>query len=233
MIIDETNLDKTKVICLFVGTAHDFSDHVLRIASEEFPCCDFQRISHINDLGFFDRNGRHNLRAIIVHQSQSAELLTQLSKISDGFHGAMLALGYRDVPAARQVADAAETEAGGAQLGYLPMNLEIDRWVSVLRLLLCGESYMPRELIEHAAAVQEPAKQTVPDKLFDRLTEREFEVLSCAAQGNQNKIIADKLGLSVHTVKLHMHHVIAKLGVHNRTEATICYLEQQQSARVQ
>lgn len=232
-MIDEANLDKTKVICLFVGTAHDFSDHVLRLASEEFPCCEFQRISHINDLGFFDKNGRHNLRAVIVHQSQSKELLAQLGKICEGFNGAMVALGYRDVPAARQVADAAEAEGLGAQLGYLPMNLEIDRWVSVLRLLLCGESYMPRELIEQAAPAPEPAKPAMPDRLFDRLTDREFEVLSCAAQGNQNKIIADKLGLSVHTVKLHMHHVIAKLGVHNRTEATICFLEQQHSARVQ
>jgi DNA-binding NarL/FixJ family response regulator len=51
------------------------------------------------------------------------------------------------------------------------------------------------------------------------LTERELQVLESAAAGKQNKIIADDLKLSQHTVKLHMHHIIAKLGVNNRTEA--------------
>lgn len=58
------------------------------------------------------------------------------------------------------------------------------------------------------------------------MTERELQVLESAAQGKQNKIIAEELNLSQHTVKLHMHHVIAKLGVHNRTEAAIWYLDQ-------
>ncbi len=51
-------------------------------------------------------------------------------------------------------------------------------------------------------------------------------MLKSAAGGKQNKLIADELKLSQHTVKLHMHHVIAKLGVHNRTEAAIWFLGQ-------
>ena len=51
------------------------------------------------------------------------------------------------------------------------------------------------------------------------------QVLSCVAEGKQNKLIANRLGLSEHTVKLHIHHVIAKLGVNNRTEAAVWFLE--------
>ena len=58
-----------------------------------------------------------------------------------------------------------------------------------------------------------------------RLTTREAQVLSCVAEGKQNKLIANRLGLSEHTVKLHIHHVIAKLGVNNRTEAAVWFLE--------
>jgi hypothetical protein len=42
----------------------------------------------------------------------------------------------------------------------------------------------------------------------------------------QNKIIAAALGLSEHTVKIHIHNIITKLGMHNRTEVVALYFEQ-------
>lgn len=58
-----------------------------------------------------------------------------------------------------------------------------------------------------------------------QLTKRENEILARIALGNQNKIIAAALGLSEHTVKIHIHNIITKLGVHNRTEAVAFYFE--------
>lgn len=60
---------------------------------------------------------------------------------------------------------------------------------------------------------------------MDELTVRELEVLAMVARGHQNKIIAADLGLSEHTVKIHIHNIIRKLGVHNRTEAAAIYFE--------
>jgi DNA-binding NarL/FixJ family response regulator len=60
---------------------------------------------------------------------------------------------------------------------------------------------------------------------MDELTGRELEVLGMVARGHQNKIIAADLGLSEHTVKIHIHNIIRKLGVHNRTEAAATYLQ--------
>jgi hypothetical protein len=47
--------------------------------------------------------------------------------------------------------------------------------------------------------------------------------------GNQNKIIAAAFGLSEHTVKIHIHNIITKLGVHNRTEAVAMYFEHEET----
>jgi DNA-binding NarL/FixJ family response regulator len=62
-----------------------------------------------------------------------------------------------------------------------------------------------------------------------QLTKRENEILGRIALGNQNKIIAAAFGLSEHTVKIHIHNIITKLGVHNRTEAVAIYFEHQET----
>lgn len=51
------------------------------------------------------------------------------------------------------------------------------------------------------------------------LSAREREVLALLAEGAPNKIIARRLGISVHTAKFHVAAVVSKLGAANRTEA--------------
>ena len=53
---------------------------------------------------------------------------------------------------------------------------------------------------------------------IDQLSPRELQVAERAAQGESNKQIADRLGLSEHTVKNYLFHVFEKLGVSNRFE---------------
>ena len=53
---------------------------------------------------------------------------------------------------------------------------------------------------------------------IDQLSRRELQVVEHAAQGESNKQIADRLGLSEHTVKNYLFHVFEKLGVSNRME---------------
>ncbi len=55
--------------------------------------------------------------------------------------------------------------------------------------------------------------------LIDPLSERELEVLQLIAEGMKNQAIADKLYLSLHTVKIHARKIYAKLGVGSRTQA--------------
>lgn len=55
--------------------------------------------------------------------------------------------------------------------------------------------------------------------LMDQLSEREIEVMRCLAEGLTNQEIADRLYLSLYTVKAHARNIYSKLGVNNRTLA--------------
>ncbi len=53
------------------------------------------------------------------------------------------------------------------------------------------------------------------------LTKRQAQVLQKLASGHPNKAIAEHLGVSVHTVRLHVSAVLRALGVSNRTQAAV------------
>lgn len=66
----------------------------------------------------------------------------------------------------------------------------------------------------------------VPDEKEEmKLTERESEILALLSQGHSNKEIADKMSVTVSTVRTHLSHVYEKLHVRSRTEAIIKYLK--------
>jgi DNA-binding NarL/FixJ family response regulator len=58
-----------------------------------------------------------------------------------------------------------------------------------------------------------------------QLTRRELDVLRLIALGQTNRQIADTLTLTISTVKTHVEHVIAKLGVSDRTQAAVRAIE--------
>lgn len=115
--------------------------------------------------------------------------------------------------------------------GVLPMNVSLDIWLSVLRLMLCGGEYFPPHMLRSHAEMNGNSRShasnrngsAVPPDLdvvhMDGLTPRELQILEMVSRGLQNKSIAAAFSLSESTVKIHLHNIIAKLGVHNRTEA--------------
>jgi len=105
--------------------------------------------------------------------------------------------------------------------------------VDIQRALAAGarsyvlKSMPPKELVEvvrrvHAGKKQIPvdvAAQLAEHLADESLTERERTVLTQVASGNRNRDIAEKLSISEETVKVHMKHIIDKLGARDRTEA--------------
>lgn len=57
------------------------------------------------------------------------------------------------------------------------------------------------------------------DDLYEALTAREHDVLALLADGYRNREIAERLGISEHTVKFHLAAIFGKLGASTRTEA--------------
>ncbi|HMB18849.1 MAG TPA: response regulator transcription factor [Gaiellaceae bacterium] len=106
--------------------------------------------------------------------------------------------------------------AGAA--GYLLKNAEPHEIARAVRAAHAGEALLDpvvaARLVETLAADdgQEP---------LDRLTPREREVLVLIGRGYSNKRIANELELSEKTVKTHVGHVLAKLGVTDRTQAAV------------
>lgn len=123
--------------------------------------------------------------------------------------------------------------------GLLPMDMKLDIWLSVIRLMLQGGDYYPPSLLKTLVAQKAapPAVQPNPPVLhgpgrsgkgnghWRDLTGRERQVLASVARGMPNKLVAAELGLSEHTVKIYIHNIIRKLQVHNRTEAAALFHE--------
>lgn len=61
--------------------------------------------------------------------------------------------------------------------------------------------------------------------LLSGLTDREREILACAAAGWSNKEIAEHLFVSIETVKTHLHHIYQKLPADGRVEAVLFFLQ--------
>jgi DNA-binding CsgD family transcriptional regulator len=110
--------------------------------------------------------------------------------------------------------------------GVLPLCLKLDVWLAASALLATGGEYYPSFLTRPTASP--PGKiawpKAAPSRLeYDRLTQRERQVLELISQGYQNKLIANRMSLSEHTVKVHVHNLITKLHVSNRTQAAATF----------
>jgi DNA-binding NarL/FixJ family response regulator len=93
--------------------------------------------------------------------------------------------------------------------GYLLKTMPPEEIVAVIRQVHCGKKRVPPEV----------AAQLAEHMADEELTGREVEVLRKIAGGNRNRDIADLLFISEETVKVHVKHIMDKLGARDRTEA--------------
>ncbi len=95
-------------------------------------------------------------------------------------------------------------------------------------LLLSLPTPLPRTgPFERAGGTTRPGAATSPARAPLQLTPREMQVLDLMAGGLRNDEIAARLVLSRHTVKTHVNHIFAKLGVTDRVKAVLMYRESQ------
>jgi NarL family two-component system response regulator LiaR len=106
--------------------------------------------------------------------------------------------------------------AGAA--GYLLKNAEPQDLARAVRAAHAGEALLDPVV---AARLVETLAAEDGQQPLDRLTPREREVLVLIGRGFSNKRIANELDLAEKTVKTHVGHVLAKLGVTDRTQAAV------------
>jgi DNA-binding NarL/FixJ family response regulator len=108
------------------------------------------------------------------------------------------------------------SEAGAS--GYLLKSLKADEFLEMLAGLEHGEAAMTRQTtMRLLQGLRRSAQSPAPS--VDALTPQEVRLLQLMADGLSNKAIALAVSLSENTVKYHIKNILAKLGVHNRTEA--------------
>ncbi|MDF2546999.1 MAG: DNA-binding response regulator [Anaerosolibacter sp.] len=106
--------------------------------------------------------------------------------------------------------------------GYVLKDAESSSLIKAIRDVHAGESYIHPSLA--ASLVKEFNKKGKMDEdefKKERLTRREYEVLSLIAEGKNNKEIADTLFISEKTVKNHVSNIFKKIDVNDRTQAAI------------
>jgi DNA-binding NarL/FixJ family response regulator len=98
--------------------------------------------------------------------------------------------------------------AAGA-CGYLLKSTPREELIEVIRKIHSGRKHLASvvadNLAEHFGS--------------DSLSERENDVLKCMAEGDRNKDIGERLSISEETVKVHVRHIMYKLGAKDRTQA--------------
>jgi DNA-binding NarL/FixJ family response regulator len=98
-------------------------------------------------------------------------------------------------------------EAGAR--GYMLKSMPPKELVEVIRQVHAGKKRIPAQL----------AAQLAEHMSDEDLTPREIEVLNQIAGGNRNRDIAEKLFITEETVKVHIKHIMEKLGASDRTQA--------------
>lgn len=107
----------------------------------------------------------------------------------------------------------AAIEAGAS--GFVSKSRSLGELTAAVRAAATGEAVISPELLARLLPRLSPSGRP----RHQELTEREREVLGLVADGLSNAVIAERLVVSVHTVRNHVANLSAKLGAHSKLEA--------------
>ena len=110
-------------------------------------------------------------------------------------------------------------------LGYIPKTAQGDEILKAISLVLSGEVALPRRILEKPETGHERSrafgrsKSSLPPEA--RLTKRQKEIFNLLSEGLSNGEIASRLGLSVNTVRVHIHGILQRLQLDNRMQVVL------------
>lgn len=113
--------------------------------------------------------------------------------------------------------------------GYVRKDQRLSGIVQALRQAADGESSIDKTLLRRLGSTAAgPSKQP---HVLDRLTQQEWVVLGCLAEGLQTSEIVTRLGIRNSTVRSHIQAILSKLGVHSRLQAVALLNETSRPSR--
>jgi DNA-binding NarL/FixJ family response regulator len=112
--------------------------------------------------------------------------------------------------------------------GFLLKDVTAERLFDAVRVIAAGDALLApavtRRLISEFTRMR-PVSGTRPSAVVGTLTPRETEVLRLVAEGMSNPEIARRLVVTEETVKTHVSHILAKLGLRDRTQVVVAAYE--------
>ena len=211
-----------------VGSDGSVPDCNLSAIEREFPWVTVERAVTMDEACVkFD----HPVSLILIDEASLIEADAFGQDLARLHPNTMVAMIVDDSLARQEVVD--QVLRSVVVRSVLPMNLRLDIWLSVVRLMLRGGEYFPASFFQKRGTTPAADGSQRPEgeqRALSGLTEREIQVLEMVSHGAQNKLIAVKLNLSEHTIKVHLHNIIKKLGARNRTAAAAIFLEQSSGA---
>jgi DNA-binding NarL/FixJ family response regulator len=161
-------------------------------------------------------------RAVILSASSRPEGRAWLVEQAMGVSNAVPAIPIIVILDESDLLTGQETALSLGAKGFIPMSSSPEIAIAALRLVIAGGRYYPHYI---AAGPWRPISMAGPSPLHPPenalLTPREQAVFKLLSEGLPNKLIARNLGLALSTVKIHVHHILGKLNVQNRTEVAI------------
>lgn len=101
--------------------------------------------------------------------------------------------------------------------GFMPTSIELPAALHALSFIKSGGAFFPPSILSHTNEGHGWSHEIAEGEL----TARQEEVIRLVRQGESNKLIARRLGMSEATVKVHVRRIMRKLGVKNRTQVAI------------
>jgi two-component system, NarL family, response regulator LiaR len=110
--------------------------------------------------------------------------------------------------------------AAGAD-GYCLKNIGADQLAIAIMAVHSGAAYLDPAIARRVLQFRLDVQPKTTDKNNFFLSDRESEVLKLIVDGLSNQQIAERLFISIDTVKTHMRHILEKLAVSDRTQAAV------------
>lgn len=100
-------------------------------------------------------------------------------------------------------------------MAYLTKDTGKEELIQAILAVSRGKRYLPSS-VGALLAERMPGSE---------LTDREHDVLRLLAKGASNRVVAESLGISENTARIHVTHILQKLGVEDRTQAVIAAIQ--------
>ncbi|WP_056355009.1 MULTISPECIES: helix-turn-helix transcriptional regulator [unclassified Sphingomonas] len=212
LLIDASALNRS---CFSAGIDHDGSIRLVACAAiDQIPPAAFAR--GMPDIVIL---------RLIAEEIAEADVADRLQRLDELFPGAAIIL---IIPTAepRHILTALQHEI----LGLTTDQLSMASTIEVMRLVHAGMVVYPPMLFESLRTVGTADENMGAGSVrsgINKLTKRQYEVLRLLAGGMPNKAIAQELGISDSTVKVHIRAIMERLGLVNRTQAAARFLRSQ------